>query len=462
MADQFEEITEALKKADKKDQKPKFEFTSFHFSKDEGWMAEMIFDKRSHKTEFIIKNSDGKITHGKTIIINKKKFHSYFPDDPVLKAVKLSSGLEDYGSEETLIKDIEAFISKWADLDTFYLRLAAYYVLLTWCYDEFFQIPYLRILSDFDSGKTRLGFYVLGALCYKTFATCGVTSTASVFRALDAFQGTFILDEADMKKDSDKTAEIIQMFNMGYTKDANIYRVEMGKGGKMMPVSYTIYGPKIIIGREHFGDASTESRCLPLKIKRTVRTDIPYLIDETLEEEALILRNKLLKWRFDDYGKRSQRIDTEFIHTVDISSRYKQLLIVMSGVVSSPEMKKELINYAVEVQGDANQRRSESFEGEIIKVLVDLYRGEESFIAAVDIANEVNKITGDSGRRIDSKSVCYYLRERLQLKPSQQPVTKRSGIKISYKDLFEVCKRFSIPFDIQENSFDIMDEVPFK
>jgi hypothetical protein len=57
-------------------------------------------------------------------------------------------------------------------------KIATYYILLTWVYDAFNELPYLRLRGDFGSGKTR-ALIVIGSLCYKSFFASGA-STVSV------------------------------------------------------------------------------------------------------------------------------------------------------------------------------------------------------------------------------------------------------------------------------------------
>lgn len=429
-----------------KEKEKKENITSFIFDKKNNIIVESIFDKENNISKFIKKDSSFEIIDN--FIYRNKNMYPVNASDQMLRVVSLPSGIEEYSTDELLLEDIKFFISKWVDLESFFLSLAAYYILLTWCYDEFYEIPYLRILSDFDSGKTRLGYQVLGSIAYKPYRTCGVSSMSSMFRTLDFFKGTLVLDEADSNKESDKTSEVTQLLNMGYIKDSHIFRAETNSSGKFKPVAYNVFGPKILISREHFKDDATESRCITINLKQTKRNDIPLTLNETLEEDSMILRNKLLKWRMDGYGTRVKRIDTEFVRDIPISSRSKQLLIIMSGVISSPDIKNKLLEYAQGMQQQANQKRGESNEGDIINSIVSLFpQSDQGWITAIDIANEVNKSRYEVEKRMTPKSVCWYFRERLQLKTTLQSITKRASIKIELDDLKRLCERYNIPYD---------------
>src|SRR5262249_16093596 len=57
-----------------------------------------------------------------------------------------------YESEQHLVSEIANFIHRYADLSPTFERVACYYVLLTWLYDAFNDLPYLRLLGDFGTG----------------------------------------------------------------------------------------------------------------------------------------------------------------------------------------------------------------------------------------------------------------------------------------------------------------------
>ena len=67
--------------------------------------------------------------------------------------VLLPMEVAEFGSLDNLEEEIQAFIHKYVQLssfgDDFYK-----YVLLSWVYDRFETIPYLRFLGDYGSGKS--------------------------------------------------------------------------------------------------------------------------------------------------------------------------------------------------------------------------------------------------------------------------------------------------------------------
>src|SRR5574343_1233232 len=136
-----------------------------------------------------------------------------FPSEPV-----------EYGSQRELLAEIRAFIHRWLDVDPFYEQLASYYVMFTWLYDLFETLPYLRAIGDYGTGKSRF-LQAIGVLCYRPMFVSGASTSSPIFRVIDMFRGTLIVDEADFAK-SDAAVEIVKIINVGYAKGGVVLRAE--------------------------------------------------------------------------------------------------------------------------------------------------------------------------------------------------------------------------------------------
>ena len=115
----------------------------------------------------------------------------------------------EFDSLEDLENEIQAFIHKYVQLTSFGEMIATKYVLLSWVYDRFETIPYLRFLGDYGSGKSRAE-RVIGNICYKPIFAGGATTTSPIFRIIQRYRGTLIIDEADFSR-SDMAAEITKI-----------------------------------------------------------------------------------------------------------------------------------------------------------------------------------------------------------------------------------------------------------
>jgi len=106
-----------------------------------------------------------------------------------------------YDSQMSLFNEAKAFIHRYVELLADFEDIATLYVLLTWVFECAPSIPYLRVIGDWGSGKTRF-LYVVGSICFRPIFASGATTPSPIFRILDKFQGTLVLDEADFKDSS--------------------------------------------------------------------------------------------------------------------------------------------------------------------------------------------------------------------------------------------------------------------
>src|SRR5207249_10312756 len=121
------------------------------------------------------------------------------------------------------------------------------YVLLTWIYDAFNELPYLRARGDYGSGKTRL-LLTVGSICYKPIFASGASTVSPLFRIIDAFRGTLIIDEGDFRM-SDEKAEGVEILNNGNGRGFPVLRSEASKNREFNPRAYSVFGPKLVATR---------------------------------------------------------------------------------------------------------------------------------------------------------------------------------------------------------------------
>jgi len=205
--------------------------------------------------------------------------------------------IEDVGDVEDLVRAIRAFLHRYVDLSPAFEAIAAYYVLLTWVYDAFNELGYLRFRGDYGTGKTR-ALLAVGSLCYKPFFASGASTVSPIFHVLDAIGGTLVLDEADLRF-SDATADLTKILNNGTVNGLPVLRTMANRHRELSPQAFRVFGPKLIAMRRHFADDALESRFLTEETGgRSLRSDIPIHLPASLKEDATALRNRLLAWRF--------------------------------------------------------------------------------------------------------------------------------------------------------------------
>jgi hypothetical protein len=88
------------------------------------------------------------------------------------KVVQFPASPANYVDTVRLLGEMSQFIRRYADLPADWLDVVCLYVLMTWVYDRFTAVPYLRFLGEPGTGKTRI-LQVSSAICYKAPSLAG-------------------------------------------------------------------------------------------------------------------------------------------------------------------------------------------------------------------------------------------------------------------------------------------------
>ena len=192
-----------------------------------GKILEMVYRPQDRETAFILWDGDKWSVERKYMVNKRELLVPYSPHNNLIKneVVLLPSEPEEYHSEENLVSEIQAFIHRYVDISPLFEKIAAYYVLFSWIYDGFNELPYLRLRGDYGSGKTRC-LLIVGSLCYKPIFASGASSVSPLFRILDIYRGTLIIDEGDFRA-SDERAEVVKILNNGNAKGFPVLRSEV-------------------------------------------------------------------------------------------------------------------------------------------------------------------------------------------------------------------------------------------
>ena len=303
-------------------------------------MVEMLYDPEQRHTEFAVwaqgamrRVSNMDDGHGRTLV-------PYAADNKLVSNCVVLFPWEavDFHNETELIRDIRAYIHRYMDLSAEHEEVAIYYVLLSWVYDQFNELPYLRLLGDYGTGKTRF-LMVVGSICYHPIFASGASTVSPLFHLLDRIGGTLILDEADFRA-SDEKVEIVKILNNGNVRGMPVLRADRRWQREFEPQVFNVFGPKIIAARKSFADDGLESRFITINFEnQSLRKDIPINLPASQQEEALHLRNKLLMYRFQRWGTHA----TEKGKTDrDIDPRRSQIIAPLLSIVSNDKAREDL------------------------------------------------------------------------------------------------------------------------
>jgi hypothetical protein len=332
----------------------------------------------------------------------------------VHKVVLLPSKPEEYGTEGELLEEIRSFIHRYVALTSRFEAIAAYYVLFTWLYDRFNELPYLRVRGDYGSGKSRF-LLAAGSLCYKPMFVSGASTVSPIFRTIDAFRGTLVIDESDFR-DSDERAEIVKIFNQGNARGFPVLRSEQVGNRKEFDVrAYTVFGPKLIATRRDFKDRALESRCLTEEMGQVeLRNDIPINLPASFEEEALHIRNKLLSFRLRTFG-RELRSDGLTDHAVE--PRLRQVFSPLLSVIDDPAVRDEVAALARQYQREMVADRGLDVEAAVLEAVYRLQREGKPLLVKEITAAFLEEHGEEFGAKASPRWVGSILRRRLGLRP---------------------------------------------
>jgi hypothetical protein len=415
-----------------------------------GGLAEMIHDPDESKTRFAVWQNGQVRYEDRLQLGNDKLLRPYAPDNTLVQTevVLFPSRADPYDSEPALVQELRAFIHGYVDLTPFFETLAAYYVLFSWVYDSFNELPYLRVKGDAGSGKTRF-LMTVGSLCYKPIFASGASTVSPLFRTLDLFRGTLVIDEGDFRF-SDEKAEVIKILNNGNARGFPVLRTEVvGNQREFSPRAYQVYGPKLVATRSLFQDRALESRCLTEELgNRRLRSDVPINLPAGFRAEARAIRNKLLMFRFANYGKAAA--DASLVDR-SIEPRLNQVFVPLLSVIDDEQARRELREVLHGYQRQLVADRGLDAEAQVLEVIRDLHESVgDTDLPLRDITNHfIERHAQEVEHEITPKWVGGLIRKRLGL----HTLRMRGGFVIPRAEspkLEQLYEKYGLAVDAEE------------
>ena len=383
----------------------------------DGTIVELIYDADAHTTAFAVAQGDQAPRMLPVFDLpDGGRLTPYSPGNNLIASgcVLLPSAVGDVGDKRDLLDAIRAYLDRYVDLTPTFREVAAHYVLLTWVYDAFRELPMLRVRGDYGSGKTR-ALLTIGSICYKPFFASGASTVSPIFHILDAFRGTLILDEADFRF-SDATAELTKVLNNGTVDGLPVLRTMANRHRELNPQAFRVYGPKLIAMRKSFNDDALESRFITEETgSRPLPPHIPIHTPDTLALEAQQLRNRLLGWRFQE-RLRVQTDPTRLIEGAE--PRLNQTALALLSLVDDPTLRSEIAAFLRDGYDTLTAERGDRLETVMLEVIVELFVSAPALgVPVSDIAAQFNERVGaEMGKPMSPRWVGGFLRGRLHLR----------------------------------------------
>ena len=161
-----------------------------------------------------------------------------------------------------LLGDLSAAVKRFIICPEETAHAAALWIVMTWFMDVI-QVAPLAVITAPEKrcGKSQL-LFLLGRLVHRPLAASNITP-AALFRAVDAWKPTLLVDEADaFMRDNE---ELRGLLNCGHTRDsAYIVRVV---GDDHTPKRFNVWGAKALAGIGHLADTIMD-RAITLELRR--------------------------------------------------------------------------------------------------------------------------------------------------------------------------------------------------
>jgi len=329
-------------------------------------------------------SSDGKTLHKVEYIeIGNVR---YLPIDckaTRMGVIPLPTGVQGYGTVEKLVKEIDMHIKKYFDCSDDFRQFASLYIPMSWVADSLETISYLRFLGDYGTGKSR-GFDTVGYLCYKPIMFGGSINPAPLFRLMDAWNGTLLLDECVLT-DSTEQNNLVQVLNAGINKKGVVWRCSEEDN---TPEPYNAYGPKIVGARHSFADTALESRFITEHMEETNR-NLPIELPKEFYDEQRILRRKLLMFRFKNWNK----IGLTELHAFQlpkVSRRLQQMVICFYiTFVQWSKLCAGMSYYVERLHNRQMESGAATIDGGIVTAICDLHAAGFTQISSRDIRDQM-------------------------------------------------------------------------
>jgi len=352
----------------------------------DGILYEQTYQPDTMEAKYAYLAQDGTIQSTYRVEQNGIVYKPILTSEVINKAIALPTRPIEYGTKKELVNEIKKHIHKHVDIPDIYEDFCAWYIMASHLFDNMASIPYLRFLGDYQTGKSRASKVVAG-LCYHPFQFV-TPSGASIYRTSQRWKGTLRLDEFDLEK-SDYTRDIIKILNAGYEQGNTVPRCSANNYDDIQ--FFDVYGPKIIATREPFGDISLENRCITVHMRQTGRDDIPRNLTEEYEQEQHHLRNKLLMWRLKNYNTIDiSKASQSEIDDVDI--RLQQVTEGMRALFADePDIIAKMHHVLRHHHNKMVAQRAESFDGKLVKALLELRDEGNEYVSAGDIAERMRQ-----------------------------------------------------------------------
>jgi len=338
---------------------------------------------------------------------------------------------------------VKAFIDTHVELpDERQYDLITAFIYASYIPECFYVVPYLHIIGPKGTGKTRLG-NLLQQTCYRGFMSSNI-SEAALFRAVEAFTPTLLLDEAEIYNEKNRSA-IQNLLNAGYKRGNPAIRIGgMAEGNPKLEL-FDVFGFKALIGTGGF-KGTLESRAHRITMEKNL-SPVAYRIDF---EKAKNIRSQLLMWRFRrlaDFASVVNVVSVGIPHTQPKGMEYADgrfVELYQPLLFVADDGAKNILSYARDAWKIMIDEEGVSLEAEMVKAVADSAPLVESGWISTRCITEVFNELKPEKEKWKTRSI-----GRQMKKLGFRAVRRSAGAGWVYdsKKLGRLAKRYGIPLE---------------
>lgn len=201
---------------------------------------------------------------------------------------------------DALLGELVALIRRHAIVPDGAALAVATWIFGTYVYDQFVLFPKLLVSSpEKRCGKSTLAT-VIGALVARALPCSNVTS-AALFRCIDEWKPTLLLDEADtFLRDNEELRGIL---NAGHTR-ASAYVIRLC-GNDYEPRRFSVWCPMLIAMIKLPPDTIVD-RSVVIQMRRKMPGESVAKLPVSFRDDCRMIRQKLTRWAADHAGRLEQ------------------------------------------------------------------------------------------------------------------------------------------------------------
>jgi putative DNA primase/helicase len=198
---------------------------------------------------------------------------------------------------DALVRNIVQLIRRYVVCSHDDALAVALWIVFAWAHDAATFSPMLVVTSaEPNSGKTTL-LSIIAYLTPRPIRTVEITE-AALFRALEKYHPTFVIDEFDSVLANQERAVLRSIFNSGHTRGDGIMRVNKDKDFAIE--TFSTFGPKAMGMIERRLPDAFKTRCIFIELRRRKKAEKISRFQHNDTAELADLRSRLCRWSADN------------------------------------------------------------------------------------------------------------------------------------------------------------------